>query len=1326
MANIVKNRVYPYIQKYINEYLHGFSKEKIDIELTKGEITLEKMSLRPDTINKIMDEKNVPFWIKVGLISKIYVGASVLSVIGEIPIEIVIDGVNIILSPSYKWIIRNMENYTKNNSGTWDKPNPLGNDIFNKKVDDFDTSVFNIEKIQEIFKDKSALSIVINNLFKSLYSFYSLPNFVVVIKIKNLHIRFEDDELMNYTGDIACGLRVNLFQIKLGCKGNMKKDSIKLESLDIYWENEAKILISSNFLNDCIEEGKLNEKYFENLRKVHFERFQYLTSTKFILQDFNFSINLGTRCENKGEVDIFDVKNYPSMVYFQFASNELNINVFPELAKISNNFRRFTNQFPIIEKVKDYHPFIKPTEKNSMNYINIVENYRKNVLDKNNKKKMLVRDWINYFYWYQKSKNGEKIKVKNPIRSEFVRFYKICLQKVDIHEKKEKEKIENEGNKEQKEGILKYAEDEKRKNDESPDETPNPGEIETPLPDETPNGDNINKIKLIPEELNFSARIDLLIKGLNVNLHSPLNENVHNYISLSVNGIEIKIKLTKEKFDFDFKIKTIDLGPSNLIIGQRVIIQPKSYRKAISDKNYSSINTSNYYTIQNTRTDLNSRITNLIKKYNPNHEEKIKVIDEALELAGGKSRLVSLVPSENEELKFKSPIKNKTPFGDLVQNLGKSTNLNMSDLGKTYGNLIIPKNTTFAKNLIDNNNYEGSILQDKKYERKKINEMNISQAINDYNSYKNQERLKLKAEKNSSSLAKSQFNLKESIFGINPNNIKAKNSPLNLLEIFSNTEVGALSLNFTKYNNPITSDNFSIQLGTIRLNMFANYLLDILKILSDYKKATKTPKIKSSKGNFVPEGKKILEMQEYFYNYILKNISDIEKTESIIEYMEYLKREINSKKKYSPKPEYFVLNQIFSVFPKGFEFHFDYENIEIIAYDKDNVVSSKIIIPSGELVLNLNFTKIFVKLLELEIEIEDLNKCETIIEQLKELAKDKFKVAQIVLEPRFRQLKEGIEPLINDDEEEDKQIISEPKKNNLSQKKQEPILEKQREELFENQKLFESQYKLKKEDDEKEKREQEQLLIQTEQKDISFEKQNQIEKGLLIQNREEKEKEIEKEKEKEIEQKINPKNLQENNVEINLQKENQFFKKNQTFEQEKKEINNNKEQNIRQKGLSMDQQQFEQEKNLSLQKKKEEESLNKKQQIEQKQQNTTAQIQKNLIKKKLDKTQIQNHHLSSKNQNIKNSKKSLKKQKNVSFIVNHIIPNDSIKANNLNNTYNLYQNKGKINNTSKQNIIYSNNSISKGGNIKGNIKENIKSSNTYYKKNAPHLINNEK
>ena len=441
MANILKNKLYPYIEKYINEYLHGFFKERIDIELTKGEVTLEKLSLRPDTINKIMDEQNVPFWIKVGLITKIYVGASVLSVIGEIPLEVEIDGIDIILSPSYKWILKNIDNLkNKEKEKNLETPNPLGNDIFEKKPDEFDTSIFNIKKIQEIFKDKTAISNALNGLFKGLYSFYLSPNFSAIIKIKNVHIRFEDDELMNYNGDIAYGLKVNLIQMKVGWKGNMKKDAIKLESLDIYCENNAKILIPSNFLNSCIEDGKLQERYYKNLKTVRFEKFENFPDTKFIIQDFNFSINLGTRSEKKGDLDMLNIKTPPSMVYFRLASNEIDINLYPDFIKVLNNFNQFLSQFPIIDKVEDYRPFIKPIEENSMNYIHLVENYRKNVIDNGNKKKMLVRDWINYFYWFQKSKNGERIKIINPLRTEFVRFYNICIKKLDIHEKKEEKK----------------------------------------------------------------------------------------------------------------------------------------------------------------------------------------------------------------------------------------------------------------------------------------------------------------------------------------------------------------------------------------------------------------------------------------------------------------------------------------------------------------------------------------------------------------------------------------------------------------------------------------------------------------------------------------------------------------------------------------------------------------------------------------------------------------------------------------------------------------------------------------------------------------------
>ena len=1031
MANILKNKLYPYIEKYINEYLHGFEKNRIDIQLSKGEITLEKLSLRPDTINDILDKQNVPFWIKVGLITKIHVGASVLSVIGETPLELEIDGINIILSPSYKWIINNIDTLKNNiNDKSYNIQNPLGNNIFEKKPDEFDISIFTKEKIQEIFKDKSDISKALNGLFKALYSFYISPNFSAIIKIKNIHIRFEDDELMNYTGDIAYGLKVKLIQMKVGCKGNMKKDSIKLENLDIYWENNAKILIASDFLNSCIEEGKLQEKYYMNLKNaVRFDKFEELYDTKYIISDFNFSINLGTRNESKTDLDIFNLTTPPSMMYFQLASNELNINIYPDFIKIINNFNEFLAQFPIIDKVKEYRPFIKPTKENSLNYIDLIESYNKNVIENGAKNKLLVRDWINYCYWFQKSKNGEKKKIINPLRTEFVRFYNICFKKVDIHEIKEKKEKEKEKEKIPKdtEPVTKPNPDENKKtpiSETTPTPTPTPGE-------ETPNPEKEEKI--IPKDLDFSSRIDLLIKGFNVNLYSPLEGKVHDYISLSINGIEIKIKLNKEKFELNFKVKTFDLGPSNLIMGERVIIQPKSYRKAIPEQSMTSLksnipygNLSKYNYVSLPNSELGSNITGLIKKYNPKHEQKIKVIDEALELAESQSKVMSLAVSEMGDTgKLKNiKLKTKTPFGISEPNLASSVinlNTNMNDLGKTYGAVFVPRNVSFAKNLIDN--YETNPLQNKRYERKKNKEMNISQAVNDYNSYKNFEKSKIsRLSRSPQPLSSSIFNLRESQFGVDPRDIRGKKVPLNLLEIFSNTEVGALSIKFTKYNNPITIDNLAVQIGTIRLNLYVNYLLDILRILSEYQKATMIPKIVKSEQPTTPSGKMMLEVEEYFYNYI-NNIPNKEKTESMMEYMDYLRKKINSKKKFSAKPEHFILNQIFSIFPKGFDFIFDYENIEIVAYDKKNTVSSKVIVPSNECVFGINFSKIFVKLLDLEIEVTDINKIESILNQLKELAEDKFKVVQIVIEPCYKQIKDGIEPLIKDQGEDYKKIL---------------------------------------------------------------------------------------------------------------------------------------------------------------------------------------------------------------------------------------------------------------------------------------------------------------
>ena len=1340
MANILKNKLYPYIQKYINEYLHGFSQEKIDIQLTKGEVTLEKMSLRPDTINNILDENNVPFWIKVGLIKKISLGASVLSVIGEIPLEVEIDGFDIILSPSYKWIINNIKNY-ENNSQVKDISNPLGNDILNKKPDDLDLSIFKVEKIQEIFRDKTVLSSAINSLFKALYSFYNSTNFVAVIKLKNVHIRFEDDELMNYTGDIALGIKVNLMQIKVGCKGNMKKDSIKLENLDIYWEDDAKILISSNFLNGCIVNGELQEKYYTNLKNVRFERFQYLPSTKFIIQDFNFTMNLGTRIE-KGDIDIFDIKTSPSMVYVQLASSELNINIYPEIAQIQNNFLEFLAQFPIIEKVKDFKPFIKPSELNSLKYIDLVESYRKNVIDDKNKNKMLVRDWINYIYWFEKSKKSERKKIINPIRTEFVRFYNICIKKEDVHkiirEKKKEEKIKNEKKeeknvekKEEKEGKPMDREIQNEKYMETPGKTPmgdekeeeekyiTPGETpqgdETPTPGETPDG-SYEKLS-IPNDFDFSSKMELLIKGININLNTPLNQKINEYISLSVWGVEIKIKLTKEKFDFNFKINTIDLGPSNLNVGQRVVIQPKSYRKAIPETNMTSINsnipygnlsTYNYLSLQNS--DLGSRITGLIKKYNPKHEEKIKKIDEALDLAESRSKVVSLAASEIGDFsrfKIGNKIRSKTPFGDnnsINNNLGQSNiNVNVADLAKTYGTVIVPRNISFAKNLIDN--YEANSLQSKKYERKKNNELNISQAINDYNSYKNKEKVKLKSSKSPTSLSSSRFNLRESQFGIRPYGVRGRNVPLNLLEIFSNTEVGALSLKFTKFNNPVTIDNLSLQIGTIRINMFVNYLLDILRILSEYKKAINTPKIATSRGDFFPEGQKILELQEYIYNYLLKKIPDCEKTDSMNEYMEYLRKEITSKKKYSSKPEHFTINQIFSFFPKGFEFHFDYENIEIVAYDKNNIVSSKIIVPSNEIILNLTLTKIFIKLLDLEVEITDLNKCEIIIEQLKDLAKDKFKVAQVVIEPCYKEIKYGLEPLLKDQSIEYKQILKNQNlvNNNIYDNQSSPQMQQPEENIEQNDNeeenieinsLTEKQIRIKKDEEKENIKYQKQQELLKKQKEQQILLQKQKEQQLLIQKQKEQQLLLQKQKEQQLLQQ----KKQQQQLLIQKQKEQQE-KENQILQQKQKD-NLIKQQQLErnQKLLLLKKQQQQRRENEVIKQNVKQiqqqsqkikyEKIPKNRDIEQQKlsQMQYQQKQKNLKNSKIKNNSMKNSKQSSKKSIISNKMSQTSKNKEneedeekipEDTVVNNRKYNTSNNTNNITNSFNLFQSENQ-------------------------------------------------
>ena len=240
-----------------------------------------------------MDSSNVAFWLKAGLINRIYVGISLMNIIGETPLEVNIDGINMVLSPSYKWINKNTN---KNSANTYTKKNPVGLNLDTKEdlEIDFDASIFNKTPLEEIFKDKTLISNSINSMFQGLYNFYKLPNFAVILKINNINIRIEDDELFNYEGNFSLSIKMKSIIMKMGFKGDTKKNSLKIENFAVVWDSSPNLLITNKILNEEIKKGKMDDNYFRKVKDLDFTLLKDITisdNIKYIIDNFNMTIN---------------------------------------------------------------------------------------------------------------------------------------------------------------------------------------------------------------------------------------------------------------------------------------------------------------------------------------------------------------------------------------------------------------------------------------------------------------------------------------------------------------------------------------------------------------------------------------------------------------------------------------------------------------------------------------------------------------------------------------------------------------------------------------------------------------------------------------------------------------------------------------------------------------------------------------------------------------------------------------------------------------------------------------------------------------------------
>ena len=556
---MIKNQLYPYIEEYINSFLYGFTKEQLDVGIMKGEIKFENLNLRPDGVNEVLDKDNMPFWLKAGLISKISFGCSLMNFIGEKPIEANFEGVNIILTPSYKWIMHNIDNYLfedlKEMKMEYSGLENNSINIFEKKINVLDNSIFRKEKIEEFFKDKSKISNFLNKVLLDCFEFYYLKNYSLILKLKNIHIRFEDDQLINYLGNISFGFKIDSFDLTLSSEGAMKKNNFKISKLDFYWENNADILIPNNILYDSIKNGTLNDSYYSNLSKIKFQDFSYKKDTKFIFHNFNCLCNFGTKAITQGKIDIFSQKENNYKLYFQFISNEIKINFFPDLILIKSNFDKFMKDFTIISQAQEFKPMKKPYNVKDKNFIEIISYINKNINGKLAKKfpykrKMIVRDWLFYFYWCYKCKSSIYNYNSNPLRAEFSRFYNLCY-KNEIEKDNDLDEIKK----------------------------------------ETKKGDNKeiswNKENPNPNKIDLTFNLDIKLRGIILNLYSFIsknnnsNMNINNneYISIKITNPDLKLTLNQEKCEFNLNIKTISLGPNKLKAGEKIIISNNSIKK---------------------------------------------------------------------------------------------------------------------------------------------------------------------------------------------------------------------------------------------------------------------------------------------------------------------------------------------------------------------------------------------------------------------------------------------------------------------------------------------------------------------------------------------------------------------------------------------------------------------------------------------------------------------------------------------------------------------------------------------------------------------------
>ncbi|OMJ95915.1 hypothetical protein SteCoe_644 [Stentor coeruleus] len=400
---VIKSTIYGLIKKYLAEYLYGFSKDQLEIELLSGMIELVNVNFKPTKVNELLLKKGQPIFLKCGLIGKLKIKYNYRNILSS-PVEITINELLLVFGPIL--IDSNQEFIEQFDTAQSEDKDQIGDthsegesgDPFNLIENTMRSQTPNFALSLKGFQLKEDIIPKQEGIFEK-YISTILQN--LSITIDTMHIRYED-ETYPYKHPFSITLLIESLEIKSAStewifddnneikkQGITKKSSVKqgkIKSLSLHVNSMSGMLIPTT-----LWEGTLSSEI------GIFEAFPACDVRELILQEGRMLVTDQTHHLLSPFSIEFCLTISQEKPFYKFSClcDRMNLTISSSMGECLLNFREYTQNVNIWRKIHKFRPLervlIEPHEENES-------------LASKEYRKKITRNWFYYAYIFARFK----------------------------------------------------------------------------------------------------------------------------------------------------------------------------------------------------------------------------------------------------------------------------------------------------------------------------------------------------------------------------------------------------------------------------------------------------------------------------------------------------------------------------------------------------------------------------------------------------------------------------------------------------------------------------------------------------------------------------------------------------------------------------------------------------------------------------------------------------------------------------------------------------------------------------------------------------------